>query len=642
MNRLPKFTLPRYFFDHLDTIAAVLGFFLGIVISCLYLFSKTVYLLTFGIALSIVCLIYLFIRNKKEFADKPVTGSVKTILEIAFFILFPLSLLLLQYSNGRPLLYFVVITLCAALLTLSIWQVQSKFDVILQIFKILLLSLNLKYSIFLFYAGAGVDYWVHLHMNNELANTGIITLLVNKEVAFPLMHIQVAVHDIVMNIAIKDATNTGIIIPFTIASICIFLVADKFFGPKIGLLAMLIVNMTDYALYWGSAPQTTTFGCCLYYFIIFIIFQTVLEKKHQAQWLIVLFVLLIAMILSHAVSSFILLVSIAGLMAGSFLYKLFVDNNTKIFPAITIIVFYGILLEYIWYSALFSKKNEEGFFGFLVNTLDSSLSSQAGFLNRPEAITEYVIKLPSLTEQVMNVTGITLLVALGAIGCLFWLANRYRNVYTFSMITCTISLMTVTFAFPLFGIRNIMPSRWFAFFYFFLSIMAAFAIYYLVTRIPRQGLRTAMLVVIISGLTFFMIASTVSNLDSPFWLQQDTISTSYTWQEIKGAETITGYSDTVFSDERYGGSILDDWYNTENSPLESEDLSKHVGKIFIWRKYMENGPILQYLYVKGYYKFVSTPVVLGPGFQNKLETMQKVYTNNGISAYDIRDMSTGI
>jgi|WetSurMetagenome_2_1015567.scaffolds.fasta_scaffold05876_4 hypothetical protein len=635
---MQKFAIPQYFFDNMDTIAAVLGIFLGIVIVCLYLISKTVYLLTFGFALAIVCLIYILIKNKKDFINTPVTAPTRNILEIAFFALYSLSLLILQYSNGRPLLYFVLITLCAGLLTLSIWQVKSKFDVFLQIIKIFMLSFNLKYSIVMFYAGSGIDYWVHLFMNNQLANTGFTTVLVNKEIAFPLMHIQVALHEIVMNIAVKDATNTAIIIPFIIASVCIFFVANKFFGVKIGLLAMLIVNMTDFALYWGSAPQTTTFGVCLYYFIIFIIFQTVLQKRTQALWLIILFVFLLAMILGHAVSSFILLVSIAGLMAGSCLYKIFYDNDANIFPSITIIFFYGILLEYIWYNALFSKKSDEGFFGFLVNTLDNSLSTQASFLNRPETITEYVIKLPPLIEQVLNVTGITLLIALGAIGCLFWLTKKYRNVYTFSMLTCTVSLMTITFVFPLFGIRNIMPNRWFAFFYFFLSIMAAFAIFYLLAKVPRPGVKSAMLVVIISCLTFFMITSTVSNLDSPLWLTQDTISTSYTWQEIQGAETLTRYSGNVFSDQRYGDSILGDLYNTQNSPLLSDDLSKHVGKIFIWREYMENGPILQYLYIKGYYKYIDIPTVLGPEFHNKLEMMQKVYTDNGISGYEIRDL----
>ena len=118
----------------------------------------------------------------------------------------------------------------------------------------MIVSFNLKYSLFLGYYGVGSDYWRHLADNNLLSKYGFIEVLSAKEPYYPLMHIQVAITDIITHTPIKDATNFAIIIPLVISSICIFLVARNILNAKVGLLAMLIVNITDYHTYWGAAP----------------------------------------------------------------------------------------------------------------------------------------------------------------------------------------------------------------------------------------------------------------------------------------------------------------------------------------------------------------------------------------------------
>ena len=627
----------KYFFENLDTLACILGIIFGILITSLYLISKTIHLLMLGLALTFASLVYLALKNRQNVPNASTHKSTKILYEIIFFLLFSTSLMVLFTNENRPFSYFILIALCSGFLALSILHINTQFEIIFQILKIFMISFNLKYSLFISFAGTGVDYWIHLKMNSILVQEGFIDVLLDKEKFFPLMHIQTAVHQIITSTPIKEATNFAIILPLIISSICVFLVARKIFDEKIGLLAMLIMNITDYHTYWGSAPQTTTFGICIFFIIIFVIFQMALSNQNWKIWTLILIIFFLSLILTHAVSSFILLITIMGLFVGSFAYKKFYDNYAAVFPPIPLLFLYGIMLLEQWSIAVYNEISGKSFFYVIVSTLDYYIIEHAVFLNRPESIAEYITTLPPFIERAANTVGLSLLMFLAAIGCLFWLSKSYRNRFTFSMLTCTILLLFITFGFPLFGIRNIIPSRWFAFMYFFLSIMAACAVLFVLTKIPKPRWRMIILAITIIGLTFFMSTSTISNLDHPLWLKNSTISTSYTVQELKGAETLTRYSNSVFSDSRYGGSVMEIYYESTTYSLFNEDPLERKGEIYVWRKYMMDRPIRVFVNVKGYYDSVECSVVLGEDYLKKLAMVQKVYSDGDISGYFIQN-----
>lgn len=633
MDTMQRIAIQKYFLDNLDTVACISGIVSGILITSLYVVSKTIHLLMLGLALTFASLVYLIIKNRKELSCISIRSSIKKIFEILFFFLFSISLLVLFVNEGRPFLYFVFISLCSGFLALSILNIKSNFDTAVQIVKIFLVSFNIKYSIFLFYGGSGVDYWTHLKMNSILSQKGLIDMLIDKEQFFPLMHIQTAVYQMITITPIKEATNFAIILPLVISSICIFLVARKIFNEKIGLLAMLIMNITDYHTCWGSTPQTTTFGICIFFFIIFIIFQMAISNQNRIIWPVIMIIFFLSLILTHAVSSFILLITITGFFAGSYLFKKIFGVYTAVFPPILFLFLYGIILLQHWLIAIYNEMRGQPFFNVIVSTLDYYITEHADFLNRPESFVQYTTTLPPLIEQVENTAGLTLLMFLAAIGSFFWLSRKYRNQFTFSMLTCTVFLLVITFGFPLFGIRNIMPGRWFVFMYFFLSIMAAYAVYISLTIIPKQRLRTVISVFIIFCLTFFMTTSTISNLDSPLWLKESTTSTSYTVQELKGAETLSHYSDAVFSDSGYEGTVLNYYYRIQTIPIYSRYLPRNTGNIFVWRKYTIDRPIQTLINIEGYYKPVISTVILDPTYHKTLEKMQKIYETDDVQGY---------
>ena len=185
MNKMQKLGKKRYIIKNLDIVACIFGIIFGISIASLYLISKTIHLFMLGLALTLASLLYLILKNYKKDTNITISSSKKIILEIVFFSLFSISLLVLQTNENRPFLYFVLISLLAGLLALSILNINSKIDTGLQILKILILSFNIKYSLFLFYGGNGVDYWTHLQMNKVLSIDGFIKVLRDTEQFFP-------------------------------------------------------------------------------------------------------------------------------------------------------------------------------------------------------------------------------------------------------------------------------------------------------------------------------------------------------------------------------------------------------------------------------------------------------------------------
>jgi hypothetical protein len=631
---MQRLAIQEYFFENLDSIAGIAGIVFGIAITSLYLISATIHLLMLGPALTLASLLYLAIKNRETMLSESVAKPAKILLEVIFFILFSASLLTLHANEGRPLVYFVLIALSAGFLALSIVFLNGKSDAVIQVVKILMVSFNLKYSLFLGYYGVGSDYWRHLADNNLLSQYGFIEVLSAKEPFYPLMHIQVAVNGIITGTPIKDATNFAIIIPLVISSICVFLVARDIIEAKIGVLAMLIVNITDFHTSWGAAPQTTTYGICLYYFLIFFIFRGATANSNRNKWVLLTILFIPVLILAHAVSSFIALISILGLIVGSCMYKVVFNKHATILPPVIVLLLSGIVLLQHWFVAIYSERSERSFFEVIMSTLITSATEYADFLNRPETISGYVTALPPLFERIADVAGLTLLLFLSVVGCLFWLSKRYRSTFTFSMLVCTVMLLFITFGFPLFGMRNIIPSRWFAFMYFFLSIMAASALLIILSKTPEKRLRLIACFLVISCLTFFMTTSTISNGDNPFWLQETTISTAYTTQEGIGAETLSNIAKKLLIDSRYLAVIDSIPHTAEYIAFSSEQqMSNTPDSVFLWRQYMVDRPIRKYIDLEGYYKKVEHPEILGTEFLNRLDSFDKMYDNHGIQGY---------
>lgn len=620
--------------DYISCIFLSVG---GIVIISLYLKSPTIQLLSFGGGIFLGALAYIILIKFKCVETRMVCISdkkyMKCLLEAVFLIFFVLSLAIIHTSQSRSIFYFIVISICIGLVALLCYQAINKTDIVIQILNIYLLSLNIKLTKFYLYEGSGIDYWKHLKMNEILAQFGDIEVLIGKEQYFPIMHISVAINEIILDVSVKDASMYSTIIPLVISSICVYLLGRELFGENIGLLGMLIVNISDYHNLWGISPQTTSYGIIIFFVTMFVLYKSK-DKINRIEHLIVLYILIITMILTHAISSFVLLMTLTGLTAGSLIYCKAFSKKREVFSPIILVIYLIALLQH-WFIAEFTRDGSS-FFDQISGSLIYYLIEHGDILNRPESYPEFQTLLPPLSEQLLNNTGLALLIFLAIIGSIYWLSVNFLSEDTFSILFCTALLLAITFVFPFIGLRNIIPSRWFLFEYFFLAIMAAFAIIQIAHCVKNNREIYVILTFFIS-LSFFMITNDISNDDNPIWLRDYTRSNTFTAQEIKGAETISRYSDEVFTDSRYGNSIIDVYLGLQHQPLNYRNLSNQIGGIILWREYMDDRPILTFERIEGFYKIIATSVILGPEFKAQLQKMQKVYENGDVEGYYIED-----
>ena len=131
-----------------------------------------------------------------------------------------------------------------------------------------------------------------------------------------------------------------------------------------------------------------------------------------------------------------------------------------------------------------------------------------------------------------------------------------------------------------------------------------------------------------------MTTSTIANEDSPFWLQETTISMAYTTQEGVGAETLLNVSERVLVDSRYT-EVIDNMPHKAERIIFSSDrqITSTPDTVFLWRRYMLDRPIQNYISLEGYYQEVLSPEILGVDFLNRLDKFNKMYDNHGIEGY---------
>ena len=621
--------------ENIVSIIAISGMLSGLIFSSLYFLSPTIHLLSIGLAFVLGCTIYL-VLNKKPLTEIQYKATIaeKRFMDILYLVLFSVSLIIWNTSVDRSFCYFFLFSSCAGILALSIYLSDTKMDYFIQYGKIILLSFNIKYSIYML-AGLipGVDPYTHAKMNNLLAISGTIDVLTGKEMYFPIMHIQTAVSEIISAVPIKDASNYAVIVPFVLATTFVYLVSRTLFGEKIGLFSMLLVNVSDFHIYWGSAPQTTSYGLILYYLLMYIMFK-VFHLHSDPKWISLSIFLIIVIIITHAVSSFIFVVTMFALFFGSVIFNKYYRNDQNVYYNGLFLISVIVLLQH-WFTSMYSKDGKP-FFDQIISTLYYYVTDYADFLNRPEATIEIASTLPPFIERFADTSGLSLYFFFAIIGSLMALSFKYRDQIKFSYIIILIVLFGITFAFPLFGIRNIMPSRWFAFEYFFVSMFAAFAIIQISRVTNRIALKKVFFFSTFCLLAFFMSASTISNLDSPLWLKDSTISTTYTVAEIQGAETLSQYSANLFSDSRYGTSVLGVYLNMSTNSLNSKDvIFERHNEIFLWRSYMLERPIQTFTRVDSYDRRIIREEILGIETLSLLEKTNRIYDNSGIIGFYI-------
>ena len=610
--------------DYIDAIAAIVGALLGVAISCLNLIYSNAHIITIGPILIIVCLVYLIFRRRllTPVSDPPqVSQSPILIINIIFWLSFAGSIYCLSTEIlHRPVTYFILISLCASMIALQILYARGRGTIYLIIFEILLLSLSVRSSaFFVFPTIPGSDPWAHLEYIKAYTVQGHIPETMPQPVGisyldYPIMHLNTVTMKLITNLDFKAVMFLSNALPVMPSILLVFWVGRKVIDTRGALLATLLVSLCDFHLAKGFEITATCLGVTFFSVILYLLIKGHRGVSFQA----ILLLVFVVLILTHTYSAFVVFVLLVSLLIGLHIYK-FAYGKYQL-PAstitITLVALFGTAILAYWMYAGYTEQRT--FFEAVIRGLYIALTKEAGFLARPESLSA----LHGWLNPILIILGFLIVLAFGILGSLSWLSQKYQHETKVSLIVALIILFATTLAFPLFGMRNIVPYRWFLFIYPILAIVAAQGMLIIIGRAGFKKLGSALIFCIVLVFSFFMITNSFSNIDSPVYAPELNQRMVYTSSEMAVATEVTKvYDGWIVTDLQYGSRVLGTYLKRSNVSYNMLSEETRNSGLVIWRDVMAERPI----------QVPYKDVVLGEAYRQKLESSHNLIYNNNTS-----------
>jgi len=398
-------------------------------------------------------------------------SSRKVLLLICLYISLALLTFLTYHRSGFNR------TLLVHLFTLSLYLISCVFifsNISYKYSLSLIILTGFVHRILMYYSSPtyiGVDVHGHNQLVGAIIEEGSLlpSLLESKYYFAPFYHIYSAVGSIILSASVRHTMLLVIFNLVLIPALFIFLIVRRLWDIKMGLIAGLFYIASDFVLSWSLNLGPTSLGVLLSVIVFFILFKYLDKKSIRYYFILLLF--FVVLTYTHQVSTFITFIAITTYLAffSIFDYSESLRRNIVILITMPLIVF----LDFIR-TAYSGVAGDISFFDRIVQGIAESFE-EAGpgtrvELTLPPDVSSGVTA--SLTP--IHIAGSAILIGLSVIGLLYILksdSKRTTKVKFSSIFVTGFVLIAITLAGPMIGMRNLMPYRWFAFFYIFLIIV---------------------------------------------------------------------------------------------------------------------------------------------------------------------------
>jgi len=555
------------FTKSLDVILSVMGFGLGLLIISLYyiinLNQKDI-----GIAILSSCLIYFLFRNKfkSEAAISSREDRLKSILGILFYLIF-LTCILIYSMNlyYRPISYFILICVLAALIASQILYIREGDRVASVLLQIFLLSILIRVGIFYnFPSLMGYDAYFHASMARVITDTGFVAPIEtsSKYFYYPLAHIFVSVTQVMGETDIKDAMFYSMGFASIFSTVAIYLIGKKIEGPQMGLLATLLINLNNHNIVAGIANITPgSLVLCYFIFIIYAIFS----EKQSLRYTGFILLVTILMVLTHQLTTFVVFLSLVSIYAGRYLHNHVYKSLPIKTTSFNYILFFIISLQTYWMFTFVNPNTS--FLEMVLSPLMDVLQAGASY-SSDELIVGSGNNQETLEVLLLHISYLALpFFAIG--GVLAWFSRGdVKKVNKFSIALVVVILYSLAYGIPLLGMRNFLTSRWFPLISVFLVLVAASYMLKLVSLFNSKKAKVSAIFIIILLFSFVMVTTPGINKDNPLVAKDTTVRNQFKEVEIEAIKTVTAkHSGNILMDSPYDSCLFyrDRGYDSSNA-----------------------------------------------------------------------------
>jgi len=266
------------------------------------------------------------------------------IFSLAYFITFIISIIVYyNRSNSyvRPFSYFILLSLMVVFVFFEIiyMPTERKYCFIILI-QVLIIALSFNFTqAFMYHTVLGRDPWDHQYLTETIIKKGkvpqylpdLVTGKNNPYTKMPGMHLlitftsYIGISSYIVNSIISVGTTTIIL-----STLTAYLIGNKLYNYKVGLLAALLVTISDSVLnLTGKTIIPNTMGIGIAFLILYI-FIFKIHKNISAN-LIVIFLLVFSLATIHSLSYAFVIIEIIILLFATFaaLIKIRISVSTK-------------------------------------------------------------------------------------------------------------------------------------------------------------------------------------------------------------------------------------------------------------------------------------------------------------------------
>jgi hypothetical protein len=436
-------------------------------------------------------LLYVFRKHQTIYELNAIYGKRWVILTIFFLIVVAGILFVLKSSIYiKPLSYYVLVSLAAALIGIQIIENRVSNKILFQILILafLIRSSSLIINPYLF----GADSYWHFNRIMNIIKDGHLASEAGHYYYFPSFHIFISFFEKI-GTPTEVIYSTASLILSLIAVPTIYLLTRNFLGEKTGLMSSLLLSISVFHIF-GSinySPMINGFSLILISFYILIKFIGLAKTSEFIRTWIIFWLVALSVFFIHPVAS----MSLGLILGANFvLTRFFFKNNGK-----GLTPFYSYIVGFIAYLMFVHFM----LFREIVEVIFIPGESQ------PLPSIKFVSPTTKLlTESALSFLGPASLVFFGVYGGLMWMEN-----YNLKKMSVLLSLMLL-YSIPLYsfirGVGGLDPGRLLSYIEALIVIPAATSIIYLSSTIKNSKYKLAMISSVLVFLSFFSTFSYIT------------------------------------------------------------------------------------------------------------------------------------
>ncbi len=541
-----------------DVAAAALGLLLAAALVPLRFVVSQIYVETIPIVLGSACLLYLFAtyRDSRRVQGIPtLSRDLRRSLPSLVFVGLAALVLLTVHDGGRSPRFLVLSGLVGTLIVCQIAFVRTEgFDRTRVLVQIVALAFVVRFAALYGTPGLiGIDAWTHVY---DLAESVRATESLNgisddKHYTSPLYHLLVVATSLLGDVSLRLGLylSLGVVMPISV--LLVFATANLLVDERWAAFAAALYSVGDYVVEWGIHLIPTSMGLVLFLALCYWLVRSMrTDQDRVTLWF--LLALSVAVILTHQVSSFITLVMLGGAFLAYLVMRLEVFRPSILDPDVFRISrpvnVAGLMAFDLGFSTFlwsFTPYEGETFLVTVFSYFHQTLASSAGVLNlagpdsgsaSAAAAASEAPSTVDLLAPYLDAAGFLLLLFGTFLGCLYVVNRTRARQSTFTLLIGAAIMLVFVLGLPIFGIRNFIPQRWFAFLYVPLAVLTVVGLRHLELSVDRW-VAVAVVLVFAAAFPSAMLLSGNGTVDDPVFEDREA-RLAYEEPELAAVSTI--------------------------------------------------------------------------------------------------------